>query len=397
MKKQTWAFFLLALLGLLPHAGRASTQPEDSIRFSLLTCAPGEAIYSLFGHTAIRYENLAEGIDMVLNYGIFSFDSPHFVMRFALGETDYRLGAEDYAEFEAEYRRYGRSVCQQTLNLTPEEKRRLLGLLEENYRPQNRVYRYNYFYDNCSTRPRDRIEEALGGKVFYPDTPADYAYSYRDIVHQYCKGHSWARFGIDLCIGSEADLPITRRQMMFAPFYLMNAFDEAKKESAGERQPLVTETVTLVDIPNPQAGAAEYFTPFQCALLLLIATAAATLYGIRRGKGLWGIDLVLFSVAGLAGCLLAFLALFSEHPTVGSNYMLLMLHPLHLFATPFIICRVRRKKRSAYLVFVALSLTLFMLLLPVLPQKFDITVVPLALCLLVRSVSNLVLTYTRKA
>ena len=64
----------------------------DSIQFSLLTCAPGNEIYALFGHTAIRYQNFSRGVDLVFNYGMFSFNTPHFVYRFVKGETDYQLG-----------------------------------------------------------------------------------------------------------------------------------------------------------------------------------------------------------------------------------------------------------------------------------------------------------------
>ena len=121
------------------------------------TCAPGEEIYSYFGHTAIRYEEPSKGIDWVFNYGIFNFGAPNFIFRFALGQTDYILGGMNYDRFAAEYIFDERSVWQQTLNLTPEEKQKLLALLIENSRPENRVYRYNFFYDNCATRPRDKI------------------------------------------------------------------------------------------------------------------------------------------------------------------------------------------------------------------------------------------------
>ena len=124
----------------------------DSIRISLLTCASGEEIYSLFGHTAIRYENYTRGIDAVFNYGIFNFNAPNFILRFALGETDYQLGVTDYERFAAEYYYLERDVWQQELNLTVQEKGKLVMLLEENYRPENRIYRYNFFYDNCATR-----------------------------------------------------------------------------------------------------------------------------------------------------------------------------------------------------------------------------------------------------
>lgn len=104
----------------------------------------GEEIYSLFGHTAIRYEEPARGIDRVYNYGLFSFNTPNFTLRFALGNANYRLGVEDYRHFAVEYEYFGRSVWQQTLNLTAEEQQQLITLLEENYRPENRIYRYNF-------------------------------------------------------------------------------------------------------------------------------------------------------------------------------------------------------------------------------------------------------------
>lgn len=97
--KRTILYPLLTLYLLIFSNGQAIASGNDSIRLSLLTCAPGEEIYSLFGHTAIRYEDPANGIDAVFNYGLFSFNTPNFILRFSLGETDYQLGATDYARF----------------------------------------------------------------------------------------------------------------------------------------------------------------------------------------------------------------------------------------------------------------------------------------------------------
>lgn len=267
--KRTILYPLLTLYLLIFSNGQAIASDNDSIRLSLLTCAPGEEIYSLFGHTAIRYEDPVNGIDAVFNYGLFSFNTPNFILRFSLGETDYQLGATDYAHFAAEYAFDGRSVWQQTLNLSKEEKAELIRLLQKNYLPENRVYRYNFFYDNCATRPRDKIEESIDGKVIYPAEPQDGSLSFRDIVHQYCKGHPWARFGIDLCIGSEADRPITQRQMMFAPFYLMDAFAGAQIVHDSVQRPLVSGKELIVDaLPEEEEGG-WMPTPFQCSLLLL--------------------------------------------------------------------------------------------------------------------------------
>lgn len=231
----------------MPSANAQVTQQQktaatDSVRVSLLTCAAGGEIYSLFGHTAIRYENYTRGIDAVFNYGMFNFNAPNFIFRFALGETDYQLGVTDYEHFAAEYNYLGRDVWQQTLNLTEEEKERLIALLTENYRPENRVYRYNFFYDNCATRPRDQIERAINGTLQYADnmTANSTGISFRDLLHKYSEGHLWSRFGMDLCMGSKADEPINRRLAMFVPFYMQEYFNKAQiVDKEGQARPLV--------------------------------------------------------------------------------------------------------------------------------------------------------------
>ena len=400
--KTNIAYPIIALLFLWIssplHLG-AQTVSSDSTRLSLLTCAPGEEVYSLFGHTAIRYENPQRGIDAVFNYGMFSFNTPNFMLRFALGETDYQLGVTDYQRFASEYEFYGRSVWQQTLNLNAKEKEKLIALLEENYRPENRIYRYNFFYDNCATRPRDKIEESIDGKVIYVPLLAEEnkQKTFRDILHQCTKGHPWIQFGIDFCVGADADKPITDRLTMFAPYYLMDYFATAKIESNnGESKPLVSRTDKTVIAEPADPDTQWEITPLQASLLLFILIAAATVYGIKKQKSLWILDTALFATAGIAGCVIAFLALFSQHPAVSTNYLLFVFHPLHLLCLPFFISKERKRLKSRYHTLNCIVLTLFILLFPLIPQRIDLAVVPLALCLLVRSASNLILTYKRK-
>lgn len=399
--------FFCTLGSIFPQAIQAQTMvqkqavpptTEDSIRFSLLTCGAGEEIYSLFGHTAIRYENSTRGIDAVFNYGIFSFNTPNFILRFTLGETDYQLGVTSYKQFAYEYTWTGRDVWQQTLNLNAEEKKKLLALLEENYLPQNRIYRYNFFYDNCATRPRDQIERAVQGTLEYADDMTSFqtGISFRDIVHQYTIGHSWARFGIDLCLGSQADKDITRRQMMFAPFYLKDFLAKAQlKNAQGMERPLVSSEDHIIQSPQ-QTSTEEAPSPLQTAFLLFTIVTIATAYGIYRRKSLWLLDLLLFLAAGVAGCILAFLASFSQHPAVSPNYLLFLFHPLHLLCLPWMIKRVRKKEKSIYMWANIIVLTFFILLWGIIPQEFNLAVLPLALSLWIRSASNLYLTYIRK-
>ena len=224
--------------------------------------------------------------------------------------------------------------------------------------------------------------------------------SYRDIVHQYTKGHPWAQFGIDFCIGSQADHPINDRQMMFAPFYLMDAFAGARIANTSDNKALVASTKKIIDCEPDVSDSAEndiwnMLTPIRLSLLVFIAIGMATVYGLRKKKSLWGLDIAVFAAAGIAGCIIAFLALFSEHPTVGSNYLLFVFHPGHLLCLPFFINDERKRRKSRYHLLNCIVLTLFIVLFPVIPQNFDLAVLPLALCLLIRSASNLILTYKK--
>ena len=308
----------------------------DSIRFSLLTCAPGNEIYELFGHTALRYQNFTRGADVVFNYGMFSFNTPHFVYRFVKGETDYQLGVTPYRYFEAEYALRGSSVYEQELNLTPQEKQTLLHLLEENYRPANRVYRYNYFYDNCTTRARDQIEKAVQGKVVYPE--GEKGKTFRSIVHEYTASSPWDELGIDFCLGAEADLPIDNRLQMFAPFYMLRFASQAYIQNEdGTRRPLVAKEAKIVDVASEPAEPGFPLTPMMCASLFLALNVLVAWWQWRRRKIYWGWDIVLYGMQGLAGCVIAFLFFVSVHPTVGSNWLLALFNPVPLFCLPFMV------------------------------------------------------------
>ena len=383
--------FLLSILFLTALLPMWSS-PMDSVRISLLTCAPGSEIYALFGHSAIRYENPEKDQDWVFNYGMFSFKEPNFVMRFVKGETDYQLGVVPFRYFETEYALRGSSVYQQVLNLTDEEKVRLISLLEENYLPSNRVYRYNYFYDNCTTRARDKVEESIQGKVVYPETEKEV--SFRDIIHEFTAGSEWGEFGIDLCLGSEADEPIDERKQMFAPFYMMEAARGAMIHRADTVVPLVLEEFKVVDAIL-EAEPAFPLSPMTCAMGLLVATAFVVGWGIRKGRPCLAWNVLMFFLQGLGGCIVAFLFFFSLHPTVGSNWLLMLFHPLALFYLPIMIYRGIKGKKDPYHWLNVVLLTSFMILMLFISQEFNLTVLPLALSLLLVSVGHIYTYYLK--
>lgn len=390
--KKLYILLLLLTLGWTHASLRAAT--ADSIRVSLMTCSPGSEIYALFGHTAIRVEVPARGIDWVYNYGMFSFNTPHFILRFVTGETDYQLGVIPYPYFAEEYRERGSYVVEQELNLRPDEKMRLLHALETNYRPENRTYRYNYFYDNCTTRARDKIEESIEGRVVYPVTHE--VATFRQIVHRYTDGHPWDEFGIDLCLGAEADRAIDMRAQMFAPFVMMNEAEGATILGAdGSERALVSRSGRVVDPAQRPAEKEFPLSPLACACLLLGLTLLVSWAEWRHRMPTWWFDALLFGLQGLAGCIVAFLFFFSLHPTVGSNYLLIILNPLPLIYLPWMIRKALKGRKDAYQVGSAAVLTLFIVFWWLIPQKITLVILPLALSLLIRSVTRIIVTRKR--
>ena len=165
MKTKAILTILLALI--LPQGTNA--QQADSTDVYMITCAPGNASYSIYGHTALRIVIRGTDFDMAYNWGIFDFSTPNFTYRFAKGKLDYMLGASPYERFLREYISEERPVWSQKLNLSDAEKERLFVLINENLREENRKYRYDFFFDNCATRVRDIVAAAATDTVIFPE------------------------------------------------------------------------------------------------------------------------------------------------------------------------------------------------------------------------------------
>ena len=333
------AILVSLTIGTVPIV-RISAQPaksleNDSIEVSLLTCSPHEEIYSLYGHTALRWHDLSKGEDIAFNWGVFDFKKPHFVLRFVFGLTDYELGGYPYPLFRQEYKHWGSGITEQVLNLTLEEKATLKQALVENLKPENKVYRYNYFYDNCSMRPRDLIERCIAGKVEYAPRE-DYQPTYREMVHSCVRNHPWAAFGNDMLLGLKADLKTDLRQQEFLPENLMYDFDRATIYADGEYRPLVKER--RIALPAGVQVIEEDFplTPTQCAWVLLVVSLGIALIEWKQKKRFKWWDALLMLIQGLAGCVL-FVMIFSQHPTTSLNLQLLLLNPLPLFFIPSVL------------------------------------------------------------
>lgn len=347
-RRMAYGWMLAMLMLMLPHgstsassmllSGKASH--PDSVEISLLTCTPHQAIYSLYGHTAIRIQDRSTGEDIVVNYGLFDFDQPHFVLRFVFGLTDYSMGAEPFPYFWQAYQSVGSSVTQQVLNLTGEEKERILQALEENRR--NPIYRYNYFHDNCTTRARDMLLSHLDGEVRYT-SPADSSATFRSMVHDWNEQYPWARFGNDILLGVGADRPTNRSERQFLPANLMDDFTTATITGDSVR-PLVLRTEMVV--PGDVQVIDEGFPlrPLVCALILFALTLVITAIEWKSKRTCWEYDLLLMVACGLAGLILTAM-IFSQHPTVSLNLQILLFNPLPLLLA-YPVARATRHHRS---------------------------------------------------
>lgn len=349
----------------------------DSVEVSLLTCAPHEEVYSLYGHTALRWHDLHTGQDLAFNWGVFNFRKPYFALRFVFGLTDYELGISDFEPFTEYYRRWGSMVSEQVLDLTASEKNRLQKMLADNYLPENRVYRYNYFYDNCSTRPRDLIERCLDGSIEY-SRRQDYEPTFRQMIREKTAHHDWVTEGNDLLLGVRADLKTIRQEQEFLPDNLQYDFDHAQVlANNGSRRSLVKDRHVAVR-PGVQVIEPDFLlSPVEVGIISLVVSLLVFVGEWKRHRTFKYWDAFLMTVTGLAGCVL-FVMLFSQHPATSTNLQLLLINPVHLFFLPSVL----RRRPTRYW-----TILLFMVVLLFVGcafQRYAVLTPFLALCLLLR-------------
>lgn len=351
-------------------------QRFSEVEISLLTCGPGNDVSTLYGHTAIRIVDRVTKDDFVVNYGVYNTEQKNFVWHFVLGETDYEVGLYPTDIFCKEYESEGRYVKEQVLNLTPKEKQQICRNIAENAQYDNRVYRYNIFYNNCTTKARDVIINNLEGNVEFQTAKDDV--SFREMTHFYSSTHRWTQFGNDILLGYKADKSTELSDQQFLPERLMNSFDHA---TIGNK-PLVKATNMLVMAGgNMQAKDGFPLSPTVVALIIAAIIVITTI--IERYKHFYcaPLDVALMALCGLIGVLLT-LMWFSEHPTVNINFQWFLFCPLLLL---FGFQAVKaRKKGDRHWLWSAWMTAIVVLLICRLFQNYAEGVMILALSLLIR-------------
>ncbi len=367
---------------VLSHLAQAQSPVDScSLHISLLTCTPGEELYSTFGHSAIRVTDNRNGSDIIFNYGTFDFNDPNFYSKFTKGSLLYFVSVDSLPNFLYEYEYFKRGVTGQVLALSCGEKQKLVAALFENAKEENKYYRYDFTYDNCTSRLRDMIEKATGHPLQTTNILPAQNTSFRHLIHEYLNkgGQHWSKFGIDILLGSPLDKKITNREAMFLPDYLMKAIDSARLHN----QSLVLEKNELLPAVADQQSS-TFFTPLPVfALLFVLLLLVSIRFKNRYPAWLKAIDIFFFLLLGLLGCLLLFMWFGTSHVMAKNNFNLLWALPTHVIAALFLFSK--KKWPGLYFRFVFFYSIMLGLAWFFLPQQMNPALLPVIGMIAVRS------------
>lgn len=379
------AISVLALWSLQSPAVAQSERLSAESNVSMITILPGDPVYSMFGHSAIRIHDPTTGLDRLYNYGTFDFSDPLFIPKFAYGRLRYFLSVVPYAKALRVYERQGRPVIEQKLNLTQTQRTALYQFLEVNAREENRYYQYDFFFDNCSTRVRDAFETALGDAVHFSGRPDPDA-SFRHLLDPYAASLPLVDLSFDLALGTPSDRVPTPREAHFLPDYLLRAFNEANVRTNDTQRPLVAEMDTVQWIAGYSATPSTFRWPIAAAWLFLVLTVGWTAWQAttRRTPGELG-DALLLLFVGILGVGVCFLWFVASYEVTNSNWNLAWAWPTHLFAAAVLLWRPSASGLNTYLAATAGGAALVVVLGPFIPQDLHSAVYPFVLGVGVRT------------
>ena len=321
-------FLWLSFTGFSQSAG---VTPDAQI--SVITCGPGQELYASFGHSAFRVQDPDLGIDWVYNYGTFDFEAPNFYLNFARGRLLYSLTGSKFSDFLYTYQLENRWVREQILHLGLVEKNELFRFLENNRKPDNRDYKYDYLYDNCSTKIPDVLKDVLGEQLTFKQDHIEEGATFRALIQQNLRTNSWSSFGIDLALGAVIDKKASVLEHMFLPIYVLEQLNNA---TLGNR-PLVERERTILENRVNKPG--HYFTasPLFWLLLLLIFTAIITYIDFKNSVRSRWLDFFLFLLTGVIGLIIFFLWFLTDHSATAANLNILWAFPFNILASWFVV------------------------------------------------------------
>ncbi len=377
MKKLFLVFFTIVFL----FSPEIHSQDRNVPGVFLLTCGPGTETYSRWGHSALRIVDGTSGTDRVYNWGVFDFNTPAFAWKFARGRLEYMLGVTTYERFIQEYFMEGRWMQSQKINIEPAETEKLIHLIQDNLRPENVKYRYDFFYDDCATRIRDLLEKVIGENMVYSPEIVGEAPSFRFLTGKYLMTAPWLKLGIDLLMGSPGNKKATVRDRMFLPLDMQKGLSDIVIYRNGKMIPLLQNPVTVLE-KNLEPEKTVFFTSplFILSVLLVIVIILSAVF--RDPKSNRFIDIIIFSLFSVLALLMIFFNFFTDHQQMKLNPNAIWLNPFILLCLLSVILK-RDWQTWFRIVFVLNVVWLFVLL--IFPHSSNTAFMPLVLVLIVRS------------
>jgi hypothetical protein len=368
VKKQ---FIFLLFIGFFCIPSWAQTTDvgvnTPELQVSLITCGPGAELYAKFGHSALRIKDESTGLDVIYNYGLFDFNAPNFYLNFAKGKLRYFLGKHETSGFIQAFTQEGRWVREQVLDIDQATSYQLLQRLEQNYRPENRFYLYDFFYANCATKIRDLLLDVSQGALVYPLAQEYSKKSYRELIAENLPLNSWGGWGIDLALGSMIDQPTSNFQAQFLPEYAAQQLSTAlwNDRSAVRQDRYLAEP----ELTSPTPGI-HLLGPFTLGLLLILIVwfTRTKITSQRFTCGL------LHTLSGAVGVVLMLLWVATDHQTTAWNAHLFWAQPWLVFS-PFWINKKRVQRTLNILVLLGISICLVIWVLGI--QSFHWMMLPI--------------------
>lgn len=369
---------------LLSYTGWSQVNLSPTAEVSILTVGPGASLNDAFGHNVFRIKDPALGMDVVYGYGEYDFDTPNFYLKFAQGKLNYKISKDQFADFYYTYASiYDRTIKEQVLNLSLEEKENLYAYLVNNYKPENRRYLYDFFYDNCATRMRDVAKIAIEKDIQF-QTPQDFQpKTFRRLIHDHTGRNNWGSFGIDIALGSVIDKKATPYEHMFLPTYIHQFLGTA---TVAANKELVKSSSVLYQARNPKDLGNFFTSPLFILGLLSALILYLTYKDYKRHKRTKWLDVTLFTITGLIGVIILLLWFATDHTATANNYNLLWAFPLNLLVIGQLLKPQASKWFTKYLKFLMILLCLLTLHWIIGVQIFAIGLIPFLLALAVRYV-----------
>jgi hypothetical protein len=375
-----FSFFIVLPAKMIAQETTLSKTAEVSI----LTMGPGNVLNDSFGHSAFRVTDANQNIDVVYNYGVYDFNTHNFYLKFAQGKLLYTLDRNNFTPFYNYYTKQNRWIKEQVLNLNPSEKQDVFNFLQNNFKPENRTYKYDFFFDNCATKMRDVLVTVLKDKISYQDEIEINPYTFRELIQKNVDWNTWGSFGMDIAIGAVVDQKATSWEYQFLPEYVFKEADKAKLNRGQEDINLVKNTINLFN-NSPKEKKSNFFTSplFMMGLLAFIILGITYKDFKNKTRNRW-LDVSIFSITGIIGVLLLLLWFATDHSTTHNNYNLLWAFPLSLFFVLSISKKNPKYWLKSYVVFQILMLVLIGIHWTTGVQVFTYGLIPLLIALLVR-------------